>query len=53
MLPRPHLDQCINCSNSKDNGFFIAGGPSLVQCQCNPGTGVAQASWPTAFIDLS
>ncbi|KAM7210931.1 Cyanovirin-N [Rhypophila decipiens] len=50
----PHFgDQCINCSNGRDSGFVVAGGPTLVHCQCNPGTAIAQSAWPTAFIDIN
>ncbi|KAK3308347.1 uncharacterized protein B0T15DRAFT_524213 [Chaetomium strumarium] len=50
----PHLrDQCIQCSNGKDGGFNVDGGPALIHCQCNPGTGAAQVNWPTAFFDTS
>ncbi|AEO63132.1 uncharacterized protein THITE_2043158 [Thermothielavioides terrestris NRRL 8126] len=51
----PHLgDQCVQCSNSpQTTGFIVNGGPTLMHCQCNPGTGAAQANWPTAMFDLS
>ena len=54
----PHYadkNQCVNCTNKKPSGGFIIGnGNTATQmtCQCNPGTGVAQANWPTAVIDL-
>ncbi|KAK3326170.1 hypothetical protein B0H66DRAFT_600304 [Apodospora peruviana] len=49
-------DQCINCSNSKTEGGFVVGpggGPTLVHCQCNPGTGAAKENWPLAMIDIN
>jgi hypothetical protein len=52
---RPHLDQCINCTNTKPTTGLVTGidaGPSLMYCQCNPGNGAAQANWPTAVFDL-
>ncbi|KAK3906397.1 hypothetical protein C8A05DRAFT_29757 [Staphylotrichum tortipilum] len=51
----PHFgDQCVKCTNTKpDSGLVVDGGPSLMYCACNPGTGVAQGSWPTAIIDLN
>lgn len=50
----PHLDQCIECTNGKpDNGLIVDAGPTLMYCKCNPGTGAAQADWPTAIFDLS
>lgn len=50
----PHFgDQCVNCSNGRDSGFVVAGGPTLIHCQCNPGIDIAQSAWPTAFIDIS
>ncbi|KAH6626715.1 hypothetical protein B0J18DRAFT_455891 [Chaetomium sp. MPI-SDFR-AT-0129] len=50
----PHLDQCINCTNEEpDTGVIVDGGPSLLYCQCDPGTGAAQANWPTAIFDLN
>ncbi|KAK4153046.1 hypothetical protein C8A00DRAFT_15692 [Chaetomidium leptoderma] len=46
-------DQCIQCNNGKpDNGLIVDGGPSLMYCKCNPGTGASQANWPTAIFDL-
>jgi hypothetical protein len=50
-----HLgDQCIQCTNGKpDNGLIVDAGPSLMYCKCNPGTGAAQANWPTAIFDLN
>jgi len=55
---RPHLaDQCINCSNGVTTSGLIIGDddspPTLLHCQCNPGTGAAQDSWPTAIFDIS
>jgi hypothetical protein len=52
---RPHIgDQCINCTNGKpENGLIVDAPPSLIYCQCNPGTGAARADWPTAIFDLS
>ncbi|KAK0727527.1 hypothetical protein B0T26DRAFT_747839 [Lasiosphaeria miniovina] len=51
----PHFgDQCVECSNSKTLGGILLGdNPSLVHCQCDPGTGASQASWPTAIFDLN
>ncbi|KAL2131847.1 hypothetical protein VTI74DRAFT_4561 [Chaetomium olivicolor] len=51
----PHIgDECINCTNGKpENGLAIDGGPSLMYCQCNPGTGAARENWPTAIFDLN
>ena len=47
-------DQCIECSNGETTeGLLLGGGTTLMHCKCNPGTGAAQSSWPTAFIDLS
>jgi hypothetical protein len=51
---RPHLDQCVECTNGKpDNGLIVDAGPTLMYCKCNPGTGAGQADWPTAIFDLS
>jgi hypothetical protein len=54
-MDRPHIgDQCINCTNGKpENGLIVDAPPSLLYCQCNPGTGAARADWPTAIFDLS
>lgn len=58
MTSSPHFtdrNQCINCSNNKPAGGFIIGNGNAytqVNCQCNPGTGVAQANWATTVIDL-
>ncbi|KAK3370439.1 hypothetical protein B0H63DRAFT_528160 [Podospora didyma] len=51
----PHFgDQCIECSNSKtSSGIILGDNPTLVHCQCNPGSGVSQAGWPTAIFDLN
>ncbi|KAK3328049.1 hypothetical protein B0T19DRAFT_181582 [Cercophora scortea] len=50
----PHYgDQCINCSNAAtSDGLILGASPTLLHCQCNPGTGAAQASWPTAVFDI-
>ena len=50
----PHLSQCVGCNNGKpENGLIVDAGPSLMYCNCNPGTGAAEANWPTAIFDLS
>jgi hypothetical protein len=50
----PHLSQCVGCTNGKpENGLIVDAGPSLMYCNCNPGTGAAQSNWPTAIFDLS
>ncbi|KXX77624.1 Cyanovirin-N [Madurella mycetomatis] len=53
----PHLaGQCIQCTNDgQADGFAVGGptGPSLMHCKCNPGTGAAQANWPTTIFDLN
>ncbi|EGS17541.1 uncharacterized protein CTHT_0068720 [Thermochaetoides thermophila DSM 1495] len=53
----PHFgdpNQCLECSNnSPSNGLTIGITPALLWCKCNPGTGAAQASWPTAIFDLN
>ncbi|KAK0636128.1 hypothetical protein B0T17DRAFT_612904 [Bombardia bombarda] len=51
----PHYgDQCINCSNAKPtDGLLLGYTPTLIHCQCNPGTGAAQASWPTTVFDIN
>ncbi|KAK0720267.1 hypothetical protein B0H67DRAFT_599805 [Lasiosphaeris hirsuta] len=55
----PHFtakNQCVSCTNEQPKtGFVIGGGggATLLHCLCNPGTGAAQASWPTAYFDLS
>ncbi|KAK0735363.1 hypothetical protein B0T21DRAFT_411996 [Apiosordaria backusii] len=47
-------DQCIECSNGKTtDGLLLGNSPTLLHCKCNPGTGAAQANWPTAIIDLN
>ena len=52
---RPHFgDQCINCTNTKPTGGLVVdAGPTVIYCKCNPGTGAAQADWPTAIFDIS
>lgn len=46
-------EQCINCSNDKPTSGILISGPSLLHCQCNPGTGVAMQNWPTAIFDIN
>lgn len=46
-------DQCFNCSNDKQTGGILVSGPSLLHCQCNPGTGAARPNWPTAIFDIN
>jgi len=50
----PHFgSSCINCSNAATTSGILEDEPTLLHCQCNPGTGVSQSSWPTAIIDLN
>jgi len=50
----PHFgQQCINCSNAPTTSGVILNDPTMLHCKCNPGTGAAQANWPTAIIDLN
>ncbi|KAK3936618.1 hypothetical protein QBC46DRAFT_321115 [Diplogelasinospora grovesii] len=50
----PHFgDQCVDCSNSKTNDGILINAPTLLHCACDPGTGAAQASWPTAIFGIN
>lgn len=50
----PHFgDQCFACSNDKTSSGFQIDNPTLLHCQCDPGTGAASYNWPTAVFDIS
>ncbi|KAB5576076.1 hypothetical protein GE09DRAFT_614572 [Coniochaeta sp. 2T2.1] len=49
----PHFgDKCVQCSNDPATSGLLTSGPTLLHCKCNPGTGAAQANWPTTTFDI-
>lgn len=51
---RPNIgDECYGCSNAKTTSGVLIDNPTLIHCQCDPKTGAARDSWPTAIFDMS